>query len=69
MKLVHLGKQLDAQDCTSSYLHQSQLKISASWAGITSLTPGAFTSHTLNVWSPETKRDTFGIDESVLGYS
>lgn len=66
MRVVQLGKQVVEQVYTSSYLHQSQLKISAWWAGITSLTPGAFTSQTLKVWSPETKRNGFNIVESVM---
>lgn len=69
MRVVQLGKQLDEEVYTSSYLHQSQLKISAWWAGITSLAPGAFTSQTRKVWSPEIKRHSFKIVESVMGYS
>lgn len=49
MRMVQLGEQWDEWVYTSSYLHQSQLKTSAWWAGITSLTPGVFTSQILKV--------------------
>lgn len=53
---------------TWSYLHQSQLKTSAWWAGTTIGSLGAFVSQILKVWSPgiealinNSLQETFGV--------